>query len=328
MKIRFKAAAIAFLLACLAPAAAWPAQPEAARYPTRPVRIVIGFTPGGTPDITARLIGVKLAEALGQPVVVDNRPGAGGTIGGKLVAEATPDGHTLLSVSASHVLQPSIYAKMPYDTLKDFAGITRTSTACYLLVTSPSSPARTAKDLLALAKAKAGQLNFASAGSGSGTHFAGEMFKHAAGIDVVHIPYKGIPESLTDTMAGRVQFFMSPLSGGIPLVKAGKLRALGVSCLKRVAAIPEVPTLAETVLPGFRADTWSGILAPAKTPRPIINRLHQEVTRILALPEIEQKMTGLGVDPDPTTPAEFDKLIAGQVKEMAKLARAAGIKPQ
>jgi tripartite-type tricarboxylate transporter receptor subunit TctC len=328
MKVRFKSAAIACLLACLAPAAAWSAQPEGARYPVRPVRIVIGFTPGGTPDITARLIGVKLAESLGQPVVVDNRPGAGGTIGAKLVAEANPDGHTLLSVSASHVLQPSIYAKLPYDTLKDFAGITRTSTACYLLVTSPSSEARTAKELLALAKAKPGQLNFASAGSGSGTHFAAEMFRHAAGIDATHIPYKGIPESLTDTMAGRVQFFMSPLSGGIPLVKAGKLRALGVSCLKRVGAIPEVPTLAETVLPGFQADTWSGMLAPAKTPRAIVNRLHAEVTRILALPEIAQKMTALGVDPDPTTPAGFDKLIAEQVNAMAKLARAAGIKPQ
>jgi tripartite-type tricarboxylate transporter receptor subunit TctC len=327
MKVRFQRIAVACLLACFAPAA-WSAQPEAARYPVRPVRIVIGFTPGGTPDITARLIGAKLTEALGQPVVVDNRPGAGGTIGAKMVADANPDGHTLLSVSASHVLQPSIYAKLPYDTLRDFAGITRTSSACYLLVTSPSSETRTAKELLALAKAKPGQLNFASAGSGSGTHFAAEMFRHAAGIDAVHVPYKGIPESLTDTMAGRVQFFMSPLSGGIPLVKAGKLRALGVSCLKRVAAIPEVPTLAETVLPGFRADTWSGILAPAKTPRAIINRLHAQITRILALPEIEQKMTALGVDPDPTTPAEFDKLIAEQVSAMAKLARAAGIRPQ
>lgn len=328
MRIQFERTAVVWLLACFAPVAAWSAQPEAARYPVRPVRIVIGFTPGGTPDITARLIGVKLSEALGQPVVVENRPGAGGTIGGKLVAEATPDGHTLLSVSASHVLQPSIYAKMPYDTLRDFAGITRTSTACYLLVTSPSSPARTAKELLAQAKARPGELNFASAGSGSGTHFAGEMFKHAAAIDVVHVPYKGIPESLTDTMAGRVQFFMSPLSGGIPLMKAGKLRALGVTCLKRVAAIPDVPTLAESALPGFQADTWSGILAPAKTPRAIINRLHAEITRILALPEIGQKMTALGVDPDPTGPAEFDKLIAEQVKAMAKLARAAGIRPQ
>ncbi len=323
--MRFRFALLFSMAACVAAAA----QPgDAARYPTRPVRIVIGFTPGGTPDITARLIGAPLSEALGQPVVIENRPGAGGTIGAKLVAGANPDGHTLLSVSASHVLQPSIYAKLPYDTLKDFAGITRTSTACYLLVTAVSSEARTAKELIAAAKSKPGSLNFASAGSGSGTHFAGEMFVHAAGIDAVHVPYKGIPESLTDTIAGRVQFFMSPLSGAIPLVKGGKLRPLGVSCQKRVAAIPDVPTLAESALPGFRFDTWSGIIAPARTPRPVITRLHAEITRILAQPDIAQKMTALGVDPDPTTPAVFDKLIAEQVGLMAKLANRAGIKPQ
>jgi len=317
MKVRYLVLAAMFSGAALA-----------ADYPVRPVRIVIGFTPGGTPDITARLIGVELSKSLGQQIVVDNRPGAGGTIGAKLVAEAGPDGHTLLSASASHVLQPSIYAKLPYDTIKDFAGITRTSTACYLLVTSPASDTRTAKDLIALAKAKPGQLNFASAGSGSGTHFAGEMLKYAARIDAVHVPYKGIPESLNDTIAGRVQFFMSPLSGAIPLVKGGKLRALGVSCPKRVAAIADVPTLAETVLPGFRFDTWSGILAPVKTSRTIVARLNTEITRILAMPDIQQKMTGLGVDPDPTTPAAFDKLIVEQVALMAKLARAAGIQPQ
>jgi len=315
---------LATLACCLIAAAG----ARAADYPVRPVRIVIGFTPGGTPDITARLIGVKLSESLGQQIVVDNRPGAGGTIGAKLVAESNPDGHTLLSVSASHVLQPSIYARLPYDTLKDFAGITRTSTACYMLVTSPSSEARSAKELIAVAKAKPGQLNFASAGSGSGTHFAAEMFKHAAGIDAVHIPYKGIPESLNDTIAGRVQFFMSPLSGAIPLVKGGKLHALGISCTRRVAAIPDIPTLAESALPGFSYGTWSGILAPVKTPRAIIGKLHAEITRILALPDIQQKMTALGVEPDPTTPAEFDKLIAEQVAMMAKLARAAGIQPQ
>ena len=327
MKSRIKLGLLLFFLiphpSALIPASA----AYAAEYPSRPVRIVIGFTPGGTPDISARLIGVKLSESLGQQIVVDNRPGAGGTIGARLVAEANPDGHTLLSASSSHVLQPSIYARLPYDTIKDFAGITRTSTACYMLVTSPSG-ARSAKELIAQAKAKPGSLNFASAGSGSGTHFAGEMFKHVAGIDAVHVPYKGIPESLNDTIAGRVQYFMSPLSGAIPLVKAGKLRGLGVSCTKRVAAIPDMPTLAESALPGFSYGTWSGMLAPARTPRAIITRLNAEITRILALPEIHQKMTALGVDPDPTTPAAFDKLIAEEVARMAKLARAAGIKPQ
>jgi len=322
MTLRIASFATIAAVSCLAAGA------HAADYPTRPVRIVIGFTPGGTPDITARLIGVRLSESLGQQFIVDNRPGAGGTIGAKLVADSNPDGHTLLSASSSHVLQPSIYAKMPYDTIRDFAGITRTSSACYMLVTAVSSEARSAKELIALAKAKPGSFNFASAGSGSGTHFAGEMFKHAAGLDAVHVPYKGIPESLNDTIAGRVQFFMSPLSGAIPLVKGGKLRGLGVSCEKRVAAIPDMPTLAETVLPGFSYGTWSGMLAPVKTPKAIINRLHAEITRVLALPEISQKMTALGVEPDPTTPAGFDKLIAEQVALMGKLARAAGIQPQ
>ncbi len=301
---------------------------DSGRYPVRPIRVVIGFTPGGTPDITSRLIGTQLSQSLGQPIVVDNRPGAGGTIGARLVAESEPDGYTLLSASSSHVLQPSIYAKLPYNTTRDFAGITRTSTACYMLVTSPASETRTAKDLVAQAKSKPGQLNFASAGNGSGTHFAAEMFRHAAGIDATHIPYKGIPESLNDTMAGRVQFFMSPLSGAIPLVKAGRLRALGVTCAKRVASIPEVPTLTETALPGFSYGTWSGMLAPAKTPRAIVNRLHDEIVRILALPEISQKMHSLGVAPDPMTPAEFDKMIVEQVTQTAKLARAAGIQPR
>ena len=197
-----------------------------------------------------------------------------------------------------------------------------------MLVTSPSSDVRSARALIDLAKAKPGSLNFASAGSGSGTHFAGEMFRSAAGIDVVHVPYKGIPESLNDTIAGRVQFFMSPLSSAIPMVKGGRLRGLGVSCEKRVAAMPEMPTLAETVLPGFSYGTWSGILAPVKTPKPVITRLHAEITRVLAMPEIAQKMSSLGVEPDPTTPVQFDKVIAEQVQETAKLARAAGIKPQ
>lgn len=315
--------------AIVASSSPWAAQPrDSGRYPTRPVRIVVGFTPGGTPDITARLLAVKLSETLGQQFIVDNRPGAGGTIGAKLVAESNPDGHTLLSTSSSHVLQPSIYARLPYDTLKDFAGITRTSTACYMLVTSVAAEFSSAKELIARAKARAGQFNFASAGAGSGTHFAGEMFKHAAGVDAVHVPYKGIPEALNDTIAGRVQYFMSPLTGAIPLVRGGKLRALGVSCTKRVAAIPDIPTLGEAALPGFSYATWSGFLAPAKTPRAIVQRLNADITRILTLPEISQKLTGLGVEPDPTTPVEFDKLIAKEIAETAKLARAAGITPQ
>ena len=301
---------------------------DAAFFPARPIRIVIPFTPGGMPDITARMVAVRLSEALGQQVIVDNRAGAGGVVGSRIVAESTPDGHTLLATSASHVLAPSTRAQLPYDTLRDFAGITRTSTACYLLVVAPSLGVTAVKDVVALAKAKPGQLNFASAGAGSGTHFAGEMLKHHAGIDVVHVPYKGIPEALTDIMAGRVQLFMAPLISAIPLAREGKLRALGVSAEKRVRAHPDIPTIAEAALPGFRFDSWSGMLAPARVPRPIIEKLNHEVVRILSSPELQQRLGALGAEPAPTTPAEFDKLIAGELAVAAKLARQAGIKPE
>ena len=316
-------------LACVG-APAWSAQKQddAARFPNRPVRIVIPFAPGGMPDITARLISVKLTEALGQQVIVDNRTGAGGSIGSRIVSESTPDGHTLLATSASHVLAPSVRASLPYDTVKDFAGITRTTTACYLLVAAPALGVTTVKDFIALAKAKPGQLNFASAGTGSGTHFAGEMLKHRAAIDVVHVPYKGIPDALNDTIAGRVQFFMAPLITAAPLAKDGKVRALGVSAEKRVAAHPDIPTLAEAGLPGFRFDSWSGMLAPARTPRAIIDKLNREVARALALADITQRLTALGAEPAPMSPAAFDKLIVEEIAVAAKLARQAGIKPE
>jgi tripartite-type tricarboxylate transporter receptor subunit TctC len=280
------------------------------------------------PDITARMLAPRLTDSLGQPVIVDNRPGGGGVLGSRLVAEATPDGYTLLATSSSHVLAPAVHAKLPYDTTKDFAGITRTSTASYVLTIAPGLGVTNIKDLLALAKAKPGQLNFASAGVGSGTHFAAEMLKFAAGMNVVHVPYKGIPEALTDTMTGRVQFFMSPLASALALVKEGKLRAIAVTAAQRVRAYPDVPTVAEAALPGFRFDSWSGLLAPGKTPRAIVNKLNQEVVRMIVAPEIAQRIASLGAEPAPTTPAEFDKLIAEEVQLAAKLARQAGIKPE
>jgi tripartite-type tricarboxylate transporter receptor subunit TctC len=289
---------------------------------------VIGFTPGGQPDIYARLIAAKLTESLHQQVVVDNRPGAGGVIGTQLVADASPDGHTLLSVSSAHAISPAVRAKLPYDTLKDFAGITMTATATYLLVVPPALGVRTVQEFIALAKAKPGQLNFSSAGTGSGTHFAGEMLKQSANIDVVHVPYKGIPESLTDAVAGRVQFTMAPIASSVTLVKEGRLRALGVSSKRRSRIYPDIPTIGESGLPGFEWDSWGGLLAPAKTPRSIINKLNREVTRILLLPDVEQRLRALGAEPVPTTPAQLDKFIAEQVRVIAQLAKKAGIEPQ
>ena len=332
MAVQFQLRVMKFTMTCaaLGACAAALAQKggEAANFPSRPIRMVVGFTPGGQPDITARMIAPKLYDALQQQVIVDNRPGAGSVIGAKIVADSAPDGHTLLFASSSHVAAPAVHAKLPYDTLRDFAGVTMTTTACYLLVVPMSLNVRSAQELIALAKAKPGQLNYGSGGNGSGAHFAAEVFRHAANIDAVHIPYKGIPEALTDVVSGRLQFFMSPLASALPLVREGRLRPLAVSAAKRVAVYADVPTLAESGLPGFKWDSWSGILAPAKTPRAIIDKLNREITRIMLLPDIQQRTFALGGEPSPGTPEAFDRLIAEQVAITIKLARAADIKPE
>jgi len=332
MPMRSAFDAVCFMAACLilASPAALSAQraDPAASYPGRPMRVVVPFTPGGQPDIVARLIAPKLTESLHQPVIVDNRPGAGGMIGSRIVAGASPDGHTLLSISAAHVVTPAVRANLGYDPVKDFAGITMTINAAYLLVVPPSVEASTVKDLIALARARPGQLNFSSAGRGSSTHFAAEMFKQSAGIDVVHVPHRGIPEALTDTMTGRVHFFMAPMASAINLVKDGKLRAIGVSTARRARAYPDLPTIAESGLPGFRYDSWGALFAPAKTPRAIIDKLNREVTRVLKLPDTEQRLRALGVEAGPTTAAQLDKFVAEQVAAAADLARKAGIKPE
>lgn len=309
--------------------AAAPADSDAAAgFPGRPIRIVIGFTPGGVPDITARLIAQKLTESWKQQVVVDNRAGAGGTIAAQIVANANPDGYTLLSVSNAHAVGPAIYAKLPYDTLKDFAGITMTASGPALLLVAPALGVKSAKDLIALAKARPGQLNFSSAGVGSGTHFGAELFKSMAGIDVVHVPFKGIPEAITETMTGRVHFFLSPLASAINLVKEGRVPAVGVTSVKRISQLPDVPTVAESGLPGYRWDFWYGLLAPAKTPRAIIVRLNREITGILNQTEVRTRWVALGAEPAPTTPAQFDQLIADDIAALTKLARAGNIKAE
>lgn len=320
----------AVIVACgwVSSAAAAQKSEAVSSFPNRPIRIVVGFTPGGQPDITARAIAMKLTETLGQQVIVDNRPGAGGTVGTRIVADATPDGHTLLSVSASHAISPAVYAKLPYNTLRDFAGITTTAAASYMLIVPLALPVKNVQELIALAKSKPGQLNFASAGNGSGTHFAAELLKSTAQIDVVHVPYKGIPEALTDTITGRVQFFMTPPATLGGLVKEGKVRALAVSGKQRIRNYPDLPTISEAGVPGFVWESWAGILAPAKTPREIVAKLNREITAILKMPDIQQRFVSLGAEPAPSTPAEFDKLVASEVARVAELARKAGIKPQ
>jgi tripartite-type tricarboxylate transporter receptor subunit TctC len=314
------------VLAGLHPAGSAAAEPVA--FPTRPIRIVVGFTPGGGPDITARLIGQRLTESWRQQVVVDNRPGAGGTIAAQTVARANPDGNTLLSVSSAHAVAPAVYAKLPYDTRKDFASITLTANGPALVIVSPTIGVKTAKDLIALAKSKPGQLNFSSAGIGSGTHFAAELFRIQAGIDVVHVPLKGIPEAITETVTGRVQFFVSPFASVFNLVKEGKAQAVAVTSTTRMALMPNLPTVSESGLPGYRWDFWYAMLAPAHTPPGIVRKLNEEITRILRLPDTRERWTALGAEPAPTTPAELDKLIAEEIASYTKIARAANIKPQ
>src|SRR5262249_48816188 len=228
-------------------------------YPAKPIRIIVGFTPGGGPDITARYIAQKLGESWKQQVLVENRPGAGGTVAAGAVARAAPDGYTLLSVSSAHAVAAAIYPKLKYDTLTDLAGITRTATSSYILVVPNSLGVKSVRELIALAKAKPGQLNFASAGVGSGTHFAGEIFKAMAGIDVVHVPFKGIPESLTETVTGRVQFFMAPFANAVNLVREGTLTGLAVSSARRDVLLPDLPPVADAV-PGYESILWFGLL--------------------------------------------------------------------
>lgn len=303
------------------------AQSDVKSFPSRPLRIVVGFSAGSVVDISARIIGQKLFESWHQQVIVENRPSAGGIIAAQLAANALADGYTLLSVSASHAVAPAIYAKLPYDTVKDFAGITTTVSSPAILVVSPALGPRSVKELIALAKAKPGQLNFSSGGIGSATHFSGELFKSLAAIDVQHVPYKGIPEMLAEAISGRVQFTLAPFAVALPMVKEGKVIALGVTSAKRSAVLPDLPTIAEAGVPGYRWETWFGLLAPAKIPRPILAKLNAEITRILELPDVRARWQSLGTEPIPSTPQAFDKLVVDEIAALTKLARIANVQP-
>lgn len=296
-------------------------------YPSRPVRILVGFTPGGGPDITARHIAQRLSDTLRQQVIVENRPGAGGTVAAGIVARSPADGYTLLSVSSAHAAAAAIYPKLAYDAAKDLAGVTQTATSKYVLVAPPSLGARTAGELLAMAKAKPGALSFSSAGVGSGTHFAAEIFKARAAIDVVHVPYKGIPEALGDTMAGRVQFFMAPIANAVGPVRDGRLIGLGVSSPERDALLPDLPPVAQAV-PGYESELWFGLLAPAGVPRPILAKLSAEIGRILGDAETKARWAPIGIEPRPTTPEGFDALVRRDIELFTGIARAAGITAQ
>ncbi|HUL92104.1 MAG TPA: tripartite tricarboxylate transporter substrate binding protein [Burkholderiales bacterium] len=314
------------LLLALAPITAL--SQRADDYPARTVHILVGFTPGGGPDITARYVAQRLGDTWKQQVIVDNRPGAGGTIAAGTVARAAPDGYTLLSVSSAHAVAAAVYPKLPYDTFKDLAGITETASSSYVLVVPPSLGVRSVGELVARAKASPGRLNFSSAGVGSGTHFAGEMFKAMAGIDVVHVPFKGIPESLTEIMTGRVQFFMAPIANSVNLVREGKLAGLAVSSAKRDPLLPDLPTVAESGVPGYESILWFGLLTSSGVPRPVVDKLNREIVRILGDAETQKRFAPIGMTPRPTTPEGFDQLIRDDAAVFTRIAREANIKAE
>ena len=301
----------------------------AASYPEKPIRVVIGFSPGGVVDVSVRIIGQKLNDVWKQQVIADNRSGAGGMIAAQIAANANPDGYTLLSISASHIITPAIYAKVPYDTLKDFAGVTTTVMVPSVLAVSPALGVKSVRDLVAMAKAKPGQLLYSSGGIGSGTHFTALLFVNLTGINVEHVPFKGIPEALTEALVGRVQFTFSPVSSVLPFAKDGRVIMLGVTSTTRLAALPDVPALDEAGVKGYRWDPWFGLVVPAKTPRAIVRKLNQEIRRILVLPEVKERWTAMGAELMPSaTPEEFDRYLAEQATLVAKLAKAANIKPE
>lgn len=303
-------------------------QAQAQDYPAKPVRIVVPFTAGSATDILARTVGQKLGELWGQTVIVENRAGAGGTIGAAVVARAAPDGLTLLVHSAAQAANPSIYPSLSYDTLKDFVQVAPIAGQPNLLLTAPGSGYKTVADLLADARKRPGELNFASAGVGSGTHLNGEKFKLAAGIAVTHIPYKGTPEALTDTMAGRVSYFFAPISASLAHVREGRVLALGLSSAKRSAALPNLPTLAESGLPGFDYSLWVGLFAPAGTPPETVDKINRDLQRVLREPEVKERMASLGAEPFVMSPAEFDRFMRAEMEDAARVVKAGGIKAQ
>ncbi|HEY3180381.1 MAG TPA: tripartite tricarboxylate transporter substrate binding protein [Casimicrobiaceae bacterium] len=301
---------------------------NAQTWPTKPIKIVVPFTAGSATDILARTFGQKLSEYWGQPVVVDNRPGAGGTIGTGIVANAPPDGYTLLVHSAAYSVNPSLYPDLPFDTRKAFVEIAPLGGQPNVLVVAPSAGIKSVQELITQAKQKPGTINFASAGAGSGTHVNGEKFKLATGIDVVHIPYKGTPEALTDTIAGRTTYYFSPISAALPHIKDGKLTALGVSSSQRSSVLKDVPTIAESGVPGFDYNLWVGMFAPAGTPAELVERINKDVQRALASPEIKERFANLGAEAMPMMPAQFKKFIGDEIDASTKIVKAAGIKAQ
>ena len=301
---------------------------QAQQFPTKPIRFLVGFAPGGSTDILARLVAEQMTRTWGQQVVVDNRGGAAGLIAADLTAKAEPDGHTLLMAISNHVIAPSVYAKIPYDTINDFAPVSPVGASPFLVLAHAGLPAKNLQEFIALAKSRPGELNFATPGVGSIQHLSNELLNTMAEIKLVHVPYKGGVPALTDTIAGITAVTFITPAQGLPQLKAGKVKAFGISSARRSPLLPDVPTVAEAGVPGFEAIVWFGVLTHAKTPRPIINKLHAEIARMLAVPEMRERMSQLGVDVLNGSPEQLGEMMRDDLKKWSAVAKQAGVKPE
>ena len=324
MKLSQKTALISLtFLALLAP---WSATAQGT-YPSKPIRVVVPFAAGSTTDIIARAISDKMSQSMGQALVIDNRGGASGTIGQQAVATSAPDGYTIMIHSSSHTVSPSTFAKLPFDTVNDFAAVTPISSTPNVLVMSPTKNIKTLQELLTAARAKPGGMNFASAGQGSATHLNAEKFKLAAKIEATNIPFKGSGEAVTEVISGRVDYYFSPIAPVIGQIRSGQLVALAVGSPKRASALPQVPTTAEAGVPGSEFNFWIGMMVPGKTPKDIVNRLHDEVVKALATAEVKERFVTLGADTWTMRPDQFEVYIRDEIKSNAVLVKAAGLSP-
>jgi tripartite-type tricarboxylate transporter receptor subunit TctC len=319
---------LALALAAVAPVALIPGIAGAQDWPKKPIRAIIAFTPGSATDIAGRIVAEKLGGVLGQPVISENRVGAGGTIGANAVAKADPDGYTLLFNSSAQASNPAIFSQLPFDTFKDFIHVTAIAGQPNVIVVPPDRRYKSLKDVVAAAKAKPGQLNYASAGIGSGTHFNAEKFRLAAGYEITHIPHKGTPEALNDVIAGRVEYYFCPITAALAQVKGGKVQALAVSTPKRSAMLPDVPTTVESGFPKSEYVLWVGMWLPAKTPQPIVQKLHAATVKVLDDPDVKERLAKLGAEPMPMSMPEFEAFMRSEVDDAMRIAKAAGIKPQ
>lgn len=312
---------------CALLAAAFATAAPAQTYPSRPIRFIVPFPFGGGNDIVGRIVAQKLADALGQSVVVDNRGGAGGTLGTDLTAKSPPDGHTMLINNISLAVNATLIPKLPYDTLKDLAPVTMAGRQPNIVVVHPSLPVKSVRELLALAKAKPRHINYGSGGVGTASHLATELLQLMSRIEMVHVPYKGLGPALTDLMGGQIQLIISTMASALPQVKAGKLRPLAVTTAQRSSFFPEVPTMDEAGVAGYEFNTWYGLLVPAKTPRPVIERLNKALSGVLNSAAVKEQFGVQGVEPAPSTPEEFSAYLAAEVKKWAKVIKASGARP-